>query len=96
MSKFTFLSFPGGFNLSLNSVLLAMVNVHKGVLVKCDPAMKHFLLHLADNLVFGKNFVHTDLDDYHLFIDADILGKLQERVDNLMDSLSFPMTIDIN
>ncbi|KER25001.1 hypothetical protein T265_07453 [Opisthorchis viverrini] len=56
-----------------------------------DPAMKHFLLHLAENLVLGKNFVHTDLDDYHLFIDPDILGKLQEHVDQLMESLSFPM-----
>ncbi|CAH8594713.1 unnamed protein product [Dicrocoelium dendriticum] len=56
--------------------------------------MKHFLLHLAETLVLGTNFVHTDLDDYHLFIDADILGKLQERVDNLMESLSFPITAD--
>ncbi|THD25704.1 Proteinral transcription factor iie tfiie subunit [Fasciola hepatica] len=71
-----------------------MVNVHKGVLVRCDPAMKQFLLHLAENLVLGKNFVHTDLDDHHLFIDPDILGRLQERVDQLMESLSFPMTVD--
>ncbi|KAA0199731.1 Proteinral transcription factor iie tfiie subunit [Fasciolopsis buskii] len=71
-----------------------MVNVHKGVLVRCDPAMKQFLLHLAENLVLGKNFVHTDLDDHHLFIDPDILGRLQERVDHLMESLSFPMTIE--
>ncbi|CAH8608355.1 unnamed protein product [Schistosoma guineensis] len=71
-----------------------MVNVHKGILVKCDPAMKQFLLHLAENLVLGKNFVHTDLDDYHLFIDADILSKLQEKVDGLMESLSFPMTVE--
>ncbi|GAA47793.1 TFIIH basal transcription factor complex TTD-A subunit [Clonorchis sinensis] len=56
--------------------------------------MKHFLLHLAENLVLGKNFVHTDLDDYHLFIDPDILGKLQEHVDQLMESLSFPMAIE--
>ncbi|KAG5450735.1 hypothetical protein CSKR_108960 [Clonorchis sinensis] len=42
-----------------------------------DPAMKHFLLHLAENLVLGKNFVHTDLDDYHLFIDPDILAPFR-------------------
>lgn len=63
-------------------------------MVFSDPAMKQFLLHLAENLVLGKNFVHTDLDDHHLFIDPDILGRLQERVDHLMESLSFPMTIE--
>lgn len=59
-----------------------------------DPAMKQFLLHLAETMVFGKNFVHTDLDDEHLFIDPDIVGRLQEKVDHLMESLSFPMSTE--
>ena len=34
-----------------------MVNVMKGVLVKCDPAMKQFLLHLDEKLKLGSKFV---------------------------------------
>ena len=34
-----------------------MVNVTKGVLVKCDPAMKQFLLHLDETLGLGTKFV---------------------------------------
>ena len=34
-----------------------MVNVTKGVLVECDPAMKQLLLHLNEKLVLGSSFV---------------------------------------
>jgi TFIIH basal transcription factor complex TTD-A subunit len=34
-----------------------MVNVTKGVLVECDPAMKQFLLHLDEKLTLGSSFV---------------------------------------
>ena len=34
-----------------------MVNVTKGVLVECDPAMKQFLLHLDEKEEFGRKFV---------------------------------------
>ncbi len=34
-----------------------MVNVLKGVLVECDPAMKQFLLHLDEKLIIGTKFV---------------------------------------
>ena len=68
-----------------------MVNVLKGVLVECDPTMKQLLLHLDDTNVFGRKFVIQDLDDTHLFISSDILETLQERIDDLMDKLSFPL-----
>uniref|UniRef100_A0A674PPK5 General transcription and DNA repair factor IIH subunit TFB5 n=1 Tax=Takifugu rubripes TaxID=31033 RepID=A0A674PPK5_TAKRU len=48
-----------------------MVNVHKGVLLECDPAMKEFLLHLDETMV---------------------VQTLQERVGELMDQNSFPIT----
>ena len=44
---------------------IKMVNVMKGVLIECDPAMKQFLLHLdekvslfpiADNRVYTEKF----------------------------------------
>lgn len=68
-----------------------MVNVTKGILVECDPAMKQFLLHLDETDAFKSKFVLQDLDETHLFISADILDTLQNRIDDIMDRLSFPM-----
>lgn len=68
-----------------------MVNVTKGILVQCDPAMKQFLLHLDEKLILGSRFVIQDLDETHLFISPDILELLQERIDDLMDKVSVPV-----
>ncbi|KAL9922927.1 general transcription factor IIH subunit 5 [Glossina fuscipes] len=68
-----------------------MVNVMKGVLVECDPAMKQFLLHLDETLALGRKFIIQDLDEKHLFISTDIVDALQARVDDLMDRISFPL-----
>ncbi|KAH8263566.1 general transcription factor IIH subunit 5 [Drosophila sulfurigaster albostrigata] len=68
-----------------------MVNVMKGVLVECDPAMKQFLLHLDEKLALGRKFIIQDLDENHLFISTDIVEVLQARVDDLMDRISFPL-----
>lgn len=63
----------------------------KGILVECDPAMKQFLVHLDESNAFGRKFVIQDLDDTHLFISADIIDTLQDKIDDLMDKLSFPL-----
>jgi len=68
-----------------------MVNVMKGILVECDPAMKQFLLHLDEKEGLGRKFVIQDLDETHLFISAEILPTLRDRIDDLMDKLSFPL-----
>lgn len=68
-----------------------MVNVMKGILVECDPAMKQFLLHLDETEGLGRKFVIQDLDEIHLFISAEILPTLRDRIDDLMDKLSFPL-----
>ncbi len=68
-----------------------MVNVLKGVLVSCDPAMKQFLLHLDEKLVLGTRFVLQDLDETHLFISAEALEQLKDQIDDLMDRLSVPV-----
>lgn len=69
-----------------------MVNVHKGVLIECDPAMKQFLLYLDEKMALGKKFILKDLDDTHVFILAEVVQILQERVGELMDQNSFPIT----
>lgn len=63
----------------------------KGILVECDPAMKQFLLHLDETEALGKKFVIQDLDETHLFVAVEILPILRERIDDLMDKLSFPL-----
>ncbi|XP_017777570.1 PREDICTED: general transcription factor IIH subunit 5 [Nicrophorus vespilloides] len=68
-----------------------MVNVMKGILVKCDPAMKQFLLHLDETIKLGRKFIIQDLDESHLFISSDILDTLQAKIDDLMDQISFPI-----
>ncbi|XP_055298201.1 general transcription factor IIH subunit 5 [Sitodiplosis mosellana] len=68
-----------------------MVNLVKGVLVTCDPAMKQFLLHLDEKQAFGKKFILLNLDDTHLFISVDIVETLQNKFDDLMDRISFPL-----
>jgi len=68
-----------------------MVNVTKGILVECDPAMKQFLLHLDETLALGRRFVLNDLDENHLFISTDSLKTLQEKIDELMDKTSVPI-----
>lgn len=66
-----------------------MVNVIKGILVECDPAMKQYLLHLDESNALGKTFVLQDLDETHLFIASDVMDKIQEKIDDLMDYNSF-------
>ncbi|XP_037101203.1 general transcription factor IIH subunit 5 [Syngnathus acus] len=69
-----------------------MVNVHKGVLVECDPAMKQFLLYLDETNALGKKFILKDLDDTHVFILVEVVQTLQERVGKLIDQNSFTTT----
>jgi len=65
-----------------------MVNVKKGVLVTCDPAMKQFLVFLDESRTLGTSFVVKDLDERHLFIDKEIVPILEQKIDELMESLS--------
>uniref|UniRef100_A0A914VXU7 General transcription and DNA repair factor IIH subunit TFB5 n=1 Tax=Plectus sambesii TaxID=2011161 RepID=A0A914VXU7_9BILA len=65
-----------------------MVNVKKGVLVSCDPAMKQFLVFLDESRTLGTSFVVKDLDERHLFIDKEIVPILEQKIDELMESLS--------
>ena len=66
-----------------------MVNVSKGVLLECDPAVKQFVLHLDSTRALGRQFVLEDLDETHLFIAGDVVEKLQEKLDDLMKENSF-------
>lgn len=69
-----------------------MVNVLKGVLIECDPAMKQFLLYLDESNALGKKFIIQDIDDTHVFVIAELVNVLQERVGELMDQNAFSLT----
>ena len=69
----------------------SMVNVTKGILVECDPAMKQFLLHLDEKFLLGSKFIIQDLDETHLFISPEVLDQLKSQIDDLMDKISVPI-----
>ncbi|XP_069811070.1 general transcription factor IIH subunit 5 [Dendropsophus ebraccatus] len=69
-----------------------MVNVLKGVLIECDPAMKQFLLYLDETNALGTKFIIQDLDETHVFVLAELVSVLQDKVGELMDQNSFPIT----
>ena len=68
-----------------------MVNFTKGVLITCDPAMKQLILFLQESNEFGRQFIIQDLDEDHLFIENDhrLLGRIQEKIDEMMERNSF-------
>jgi len=51
--------------------------------------VKQFLLHLDEKIILGKKFVIDDLDETHLFVSAEIVPVLQEKVWEIMDNNSF-------
>ena len=65
-----------------------MVNLTRGVLVECDPAMKQFLLFLDEKLKLGSRFIIQDLDETHLFISVDVVEQLKAQIDGFMDQES--------
>lgn len=67
-----------------------MVNVVKGVLLKCsDAAMKQFIKHLDETNALGRKFILHDLDDIHLFVSGDVSRALQLKLDELMAKNSY-------
>lgn len=57
--------------------------------IHSDPAVKQFLLHLDEKVALGKKFVIEDLDETHIFVSAEIVPVLQEKVWEIMDNNSF-------
>ena len=74
-----------------------MVNFTKGILITCDPAMKQLILFLQESNEFGHHFIIEDLDEEHLFIENDhrLLGRIQEKIDELMEKNSFSFVLPI-
>lgn len=71
-----------------------MVNVTKGTLLECDPAVKQFVLHLDATHALGAQFVLEDLDETHLFIASGMVPRLQAKLDELMRENSYSFATD--
>jgi len=65
-----------------------MVNVKKGVLITCDPALIQFVKYLDEKRELGKPFIIKELDETHLFVEKEILSSLEQRIDLMMDQLT--------
>ncbi|XP_075397814.1 general transcription factor IIH subunit 5-like [Tenrec ecaudatus] len=62
-----------------------MVNILKGVLIECDPAMKQFLLFSDESNALWKKFIIQDIDDTHVFVVSELLSVFRTQVGELMD-----------
>jgi Transcription factor TFIIH complex subunit Tfb5 len=67
-----------------------MVNVEKGLFVTADPAMQQFLKHLDQEgaIQHSGSFIVRELDERHLLIDPRVRTQLDQKIDDLMDSLT--------
>ena len=53
--------------------------------------MKQLLLHMDETNAIGRKFVIQDLDETHLFLASDVIETLQNRIDDFMDKINFPV-----
>ena len=76
----------------------AMVTMKSGVLVKCDGALKQFILHLdeqkqkegagADSFVLSGQEA-SELDELHLLVKEDALEYIQQAIEDMQAKNSF-------
>jgi TFIIH basal transcription factor complex TTD-A subunit len=64
---------------------MSTIQVTRGILVECDPAIKQFILHLDQ----VHSFVLKDLDETHLMVDASVGTLIEEELDKLADKNTF-------
>ncbi|CAJ0566260.1 unnamed protein product, partial [Mesorhabditis spiculigera] len=65
-----------------------MVNVKKGVMITCDPAMQKLLVHLDETRALGSQFIVKELDETHLIVDKDIVPTIEAKIDELMEQMN--------
>lgn len=53
---------------------------------------RRLINHLDESNALGKKFIIQDIDDTHVFVIAELVNVLQERVGELMDQNAFSLT----
>ena len=66
-----------------------MVNVAKGSLIKCDPAVKQYLVHLDEKLDSKDRFILNNLDDQHLFVQTSSVPMIKKLLQEQIDKISY-------
>eukprot|EP00966_Prymnesium_polylepis_P100289 2322958-Prymnesium_polylepis.1 len=69
-----------------------MPNATSGVLLTCDAAMKQFVVHIDEERKskHGEpSFVIEDLDETHLFVRAEHVAFIEQKIMELQDSNAF-------
>ena len=69
--------------------IVRMVNVAKGSLIKCDPAVKQYLVHLDEKLDSKDRFILNNLDDQHLFVQTSSVPMIKEKLQEHIDKISY-------
>ncbi|KAJ1651819.1 hypothetical protein IWQ61_007701 [Dispira simplex] len=62
-----------------------MVRAIKGVLIECDTTAKQIILALNERY----RFIIEDLDDTHLFVNADCVTMLRSEIDKVIEENTF-------
>ncbi|KAI6225217.1 General transcription and DNA repair factor IIH subunit TFB5 [Aphelenchoides fujianensis] len=65
-----------------------MVQVKKGTLVTCDPAMLQLLRHLDKTKRLSWRFVVKQLDEQRVIVEREAIPALKKKVDEHMDNLA--------
>lgn len=60
-----------------------------GVLIKCDPQMKQFILYLDEKQPAGSKLVLKDLDATHVFVDTKYVDFIKTKIDDLMEQVNY-------
>ncbi len=66
-----------------------MVNVVKGALITCDPAVIQYLVYLDETLAFGEKFILHKLDDTNLFVQSSAVSMIKEKLQEQIDKISY-------
>jgi len=69
--------------------IFQMVNVAKGSLIKCDPAVKQYLVHLDEKLDSKDRFILNNLDDQHLFVQTSSVPMIKKLLQEQIDKISY-------
>jgi TFIIH basal transcription factor complex TTD-A subunit len=62
-----------------------MVVSNEGVLIKCDPQMKQFILFLDEKQPPGSKIVLKDLDATHVFVETKYVETIKSKIEELME-----------
>ncbi|GBG91092.1 hypothetical protein CBR_g51826 [Chara braunii] len=65
------------------------ISAIKGVIIECDIPMKQYILRMNSEMPNSQKFVLRDLDDTHLFVQANMVTLIKRKVEEFMESNTY-------